>query len=168
MSLPGLFCAPWGFLLAQESQTILEPVAADCFLSQTMVRRPGATPRALGLKQAYRPACQRRPWGPILHQGLLHVSKWSAPTINRDPRVPCLVSPQPSPPQRVRRPEVCPWEQGTRVQRHSGEKRDSANQWAKGSSWDTSRLNLHAQHEGQLMAGKSGGKKEGKAKAGLL
>ena len=129
-----------------------------------MVRRPGATPRALGLKQAYRPACQRRPWGPILHQGLLHVSKWSAPTINRDPRVPCLVSPQPSPPQRVRRPEVCPWEQGTRVQRHSGEKRDSANQWAKGSSWDTSRLNLHAQHEGQSMAGKSGGKKEGKAK----
>lgn len=81
-----------------------------------------------------------------------------------DPLGRCLVSPQPSPPRRVRRPEVCPWEQGTRVQRLSGEKRDSANQWAKGSSWDTCRLNLHAQHEGRSMGGKSGGKKEGKEK----
>ena len=29
MSLPGLFCAVWGFLLAQESQAILELVAGD-------------------------------------------------------------------------------------------------------------------------------------------
>ena len=129
-----------------------------------MVRGTGATPRAPGPKQPHRLGHQHWPWGPSLHQGPLPTSKWSAPTINQDPRGPCLVSPRPSSPRRVRRPEVCLWEQATRVQRHSGEKRDSANRWAKGRSWDTHRLNLHAQHEGQSMGGKSGGKKEGKEK----
>lgn len=63
-----------------------------------MVWGPGATPRAPGPKQAHCLACQCWSWSPGLHQGPLHVSKWSAPTIRRPPgSVPGVPTAKPSP-----------------------------------------------------------------------
>ena len=136
-----------------------------------MVWGTGATPRAPGPKQPHRLRRQHWPWGPSLHQGPLPTSKWSAPTINQDPRGPCLVSPGPSSPRRVRRPEVCLWEQATRVQRHSGKRKilPTSGQRAtpgthtdstcmpnmKGNRWEKRRR----EEEGEGQEGRTTGKK---------